>query len=77
MSGPKDYISDGNVVIEVSNGHPLLASITGSGCLLGAVVASFCGAATMNWKSPNREPQPTTSLAPGNMLAAALGGYAR
>jgi len=74
MSGIKDYISDGVVTYELSNGHPLLGSFSGSGCMLGAVVASFCGAASMNWKGTSNDALAPTFLAPGSMLSATVGG---
>jgi thiamine-phosphate diphosphorylase/hydroxyethylthiazole kinase len=44
MTGVSDYITDGHTVIKLSNGHPLLGDITGSGCMVGTAVATFCGA---------------------------------
>lgn len=44
-TGKIDVLSDGNHTYSVSNGHEMLTKITGSGCLLGAVVAAFAGAA--------------------------------
>jgi hydroxyethylthiazole kinase len=41
VTGPVDHISDGSTVIAVSNGHPLLASITGTGCMSSAVTGCF------------------------------------
>ena len=41
VSGPVDYVSDGNRVIEVYNGHPLMGRITGSGCMATATVGAF------------------------------------
>jgi hydroxyethylthiazole kinase len=40
-SGPIDYLSDGKTVIAVDNGHPLMARITGSGCVATALIAAF------------------------------------
>jgi thiamine-phosphate diphosphorylase / hydroxyethylthiazole kinase len=31
----------------LSNGHQLLSQITGAGCILGTVIATFCGAESM------------------------------
>ena len=39
-SGAQDIITDGKKVALVDNGTPLLALITGSGCMLGALVAA-------------------------------------
>lgn len=41
VSGAIDYISDGKQVTTIANGTPLFPKITGSGCLLGAVIAAF------------------------------------
>ncbi len=43
-SGKQDTISDGEETWLVDNGSPMLQLITGSGCMLGALVAAFCGA---------------------------------
>lgn len=40
MTGPTDYISDGERVFAISNGHELLGSVTGTGCTLGTTIAS-------------------------------------
>src|SRR5216110_1947647 len=36
VTGPVDHVSDGERVIAIENGHPLLASITGTGCMSSA-----------------------------------------
>lgn len=41
ISGEKDIIAQDGSVVELSNGTPLLTKITGAGCLLGAIIASF------------------------------------
>jgi hydroxyethylthiazole kinase len=41
VTGPIDYVSDGERVVAVENGHPLLASITGTGCMSSAVTGGF------------------------------------
>jgi hydroxyethylthiazole kinase len=40
-SGATDYVSDGETVIAIENGHPLMARTTGSGCVATAVIAAF------------------------------------
>ncbi len=42
ITGPRDHISDGRRLAAVDNGHVLMASITGSGCVSTAIVAAFC-----------------------------------
>ena len=41
ITGARDVISDGNRLALVENGHPLLASITGSGCMATSLVGAF------------------------------------
>ena len=45
MTGATDYLSDGTTVLAIHNGHPYLGNITGSGCALGSVIASFLASA--------------------------------
>ena len=37
----EDVIIQDNQIVKLSNGSPLLAKITGAGCLLGGLVAGF------------------------------------
>ncbi|KAK0127421.1 hypothetical protein ONS96_006962 [Cadophora gregata f. sp. sojae] len=39
MTGEVDYVSDGERIFAVSNGHELLGRITGSGCVLGTIIS--------------------------------------
>src|SRR4051812_40721228 len=41
VTGPVDHVSDGETVYRVGNGHPLLAAITGTGCMSSAVTGCF------------------------------------
>ncbi|MBC1561591.1 hydroxyethylthiazole kinase [Listeria booriae] len=43
ISGEVDTISDGEQVVTIQNGDPLLPKITGSGCLLSCVIGAFVG----------------------------------
>jgi hydroxyethylthiazole kinase len=45
VTGPVDHVSDGETVAAIANGHPLLASITGTGCMSSAVTGCFLAAA--------------------------------
>ncbi|WP_309129113.1 hydroxyethylthiazole kinase [Microbacterium sp.] len=45
VSGAVDLITDGESVVRIANGDPLLTRVTGGGCALGAVMAAFLGAA--------------------------------
>jgi len=40
-TGVADFLSDGTRMVRLDNGHPLLARITGSGCMATAAVAAF------------------------------------
>lgn len=44
VSGAVDLLTDGERVVRIANGDPLLTRITGGGCALGAVLAAFAGA---------------------------------
>ena len=39
MTGEVDFLSDGEVVLLLRNGHRILSRVTGSGCTLGTVIA--------------------------------------
>ncbi len=41
VTGAVDHVSDGERVVAVTNGHPLLASVTGTGCMATAITAAF------------------------------------
>jgi len=41
VTGPVDHVSDGETVISIANGDPLLASITGTGCMSTAMTGCF------------------------------------
>ncbi|KAJ2613549.1 thiamine biosynthetic bifunctional enzyme [Coemansia sp. RSA 1365] len=41
MTGAVDYLSDGRSTFAIRNGHPLQATITGSGCMVGTALATY------------------------------------
>ena len=41
ITGPVDLVTDGNRVLRVSNGHPLMAYVTGTGCTATATIGAF------------------------------------
>ncbi len=41
ITGRRDFVSDGERVLGVDNGHPLLTTITGSGCMVTTAIATF------------------------------------
>ncbi|MEJ2233671.1 MAG: hydroxyethylthiazole kinase [Syntrophobacterales bacterium] len=41
ITGPVDLITDGKRVIRCSNGHPMLGSVTGTGCAATVTIAAF------------------------------------
>ena len=43
-TGPTDFVSDGERVFAIENGHPLMGKIVGSGCASTAVISCFAAA---------------------------------
>jgi hydroxyethylthiazole kinase len=43
-TGPTDYVSDGERLLAVENGHPLMGRIVGSGCASTAAIGCFAAA---------------------------------
>jgi hydroxyethylthiazole kinase len=41
ITGPVDLVTDGTRVIRVSNGHPLMGRVTGTGCTATAAIGAF------------------------------------
>ncbi|KAJ4483479.1 thiamine biosynthetic bifunctional enzyme Thi4 [Lentinula aciculospora] len=70
MSGKTDYISDGTNVAILSNGHELLGRITGSGCVAGSCIASYCAGAMNLAQGEDREGK----LVLGDVFLGAIGG---
>jgi hydroxyethylthiazole kinase len=44
VTGPVDHVSDGERTLAVSNGHELLAAVTGTGCMSSALTGCFLAA---------------------------------
>ncbi|WP_042200697.1 hydroxyethylthiazole kinase [Paenibacillus camerounensis] len=55
ITGREDVITDGSRTFVVSNGHPVLTKVTGTGCLLSAVVGAFLAASEGNWLEASAE----------------------
>lgn len=49
MTGACDIVTDGERVASIENGHPLLARITGSGCMATTVVAALVAVESDSW----------------------------
>jgi hydroxyethylthiazole kinase len=45
VTGPVDHVSDGDRVLAVANGHELLATVTGTGCMSSAITGCFLAVA--------------------------------
>ncbi|MGB0360223.1 MAG: hydroxyethylthiazole kinase [Endozoicomonas sp.] len=41
VTGAIDYITDGLDIYQINNGHPMMASVTGTGCTATAVIGAF------------------------------------
>lgn len=75
MTGPIDWVSDGTIVVKLENGHKILGDVTGSGCLVGTCVATFCAGASLLATVPGTNSGPESAkLVRGNMLMGAVGG---
>ena len=44
MTGPVDHVSDGTRVVAVRNGHGLLGTVSGTGCMSTAITGAFLAA---------------------------------
>jgi hydroxyethylthiazole kinase len=44
VTGPTDHVSDGDRVIAVSNGHELMGTVSGTGCMATAITGAFLAA---------------------------------
>ncbi|HEU5215520.1 MAG TPA: hydroxyethylthiazole kinase [Gaiellaceae bacterium] len=44
VTGPVDHVSEGGRILAVANGHPLLAAVTGTGCISSALTGCFLAA---------------------------------
>ena len=45
ITGAVDIVSNGTRTVALRNGHPAMATVTGTGCMCSSLVGSFCGAA--------------------------------
>ncbi|KAJ8474257.1 hypothetical protein ONZ45_g16010 [Pleurotus djamor] len=70
LTGKVDYVSDGRSVAILENGHEILGHVTGSGCIVGSCIASFCAASAS--LSPSSDSKHV--LVGKDMLFAAIGG---
>lgn len=44
ITGKQDVVSDGEKTVLIDNGHPMLSSLTGTGCMCSSLIGSYCGA---------------------------------
>ena len=45
ITGAVDIVSDGDRVVSIGNGVPMLSCLTGTGCMCSSLIGSLCGAA--------------------------------
>lgn len=67
VTGMSDLVTDGKRTEHITGGDPLMASVTGMGCLLSAVLAAFL---------TDRESTPMDALAYGLQMYANAGSHA-
>lgn len=81
VSGPVDHLTDGERMVRLANGHPLLTRVTGAGCALGALMAAFAavvddplvaGAAATATFTVAADTAATRSQGPGSFAVALL-----
>lgn len=46
ITGKMDIVANGNKAYIINNGHSMMSRITGTGCMLSAMIGAFCGANT-------------------------------
>lgn len=66
VTGAVDYVTDGEQVLAVHGGHPIMTQVVGTGCALSAVVAAFCA----------RGDEPLRQVATACQVMAQAGGIA-
>jgi hydroxyethylthiazole kinase len=66
MSGSRDVIAGKNEIILVENGHPMMAQVTGTGCMLSAILGAFIAA----------EPDPLLAVSAGAVFFGLAGEQA-
>lgn len=75
LTGEDDWVSDGQAVIKLSNGHRLLPGITASGCIVGSAIATYCGAINLLASGVSTESSIDDGrLVRGDMLLGAITG---
>jgi hydroxyethylthiazole kinase len=81
VTGPTDLITDGKQVIRVSNGHPLMGYVTGTGCAATATIGAFLSvdedpvsatATALAFFGLAGEVAAKNALAPGSFMIAML-----
>ena len=71
LTGKIDYVSDGERVVALKNGHHNLGKITGSGCILGSCIATYCAAAVA---LSDDQSSGSYKLVDGDMFLSAIAG---
>lgn len=49
VTGATDYIADGKRLVKITNGHPLMARVTGTGCTATAITGAFLASSDDYW----------------------------
>ncbi len=49
VTGPEDFITDGERRARLANGHPLMSRVTGTGCVCSALVGAFAAVQPDAW----------------------------
>jgi len=46
ITGKQDIIAQGDRILRIDNGHPMLSQVTGTGCMATSLIGCYCGVAT-------------------------------
>lgn len=81
LTGPTDLVTDGKQVVRIENGHPLMACVTGTGCMATAITGAFlavdnnpvsAAAAALAYFGLAGEIAAENAKAPGSFMVALL-----
>ncbi len=73
VTGPVDAVSDGTTTLSIANGHPLLSTVTGTGCIASAITGCFAAVNPQRALAAAAEALVTLGVA-GEDAAAVSGG---
>jgi hydroxyethylthiazole kinase len=73
LTGPTDWVTDGDAFLAIENGHPLMAQVTAMGCAATALIAAFAASSGATPLEAAASALLVTGIA-GEIAGAAAGG---